>query len=53
MGNACSYTSVVMSISTAQGESVGGLSSPFLTFFVEKERITPPFTERTSIAQAV
>ena len=47
MESACSYTSVVMSISTAQGESVGGRSSSFLTFVVEREKITRAFTEST------
>lgn len=48
MESACNYTSVVTSISIAQGESVGSPSSPFLTFVVEKEKITRTFMESTS-----
>lgn len=42
-----------MSISTAQGESVGGPSSPSLTFAVEKEKITRTFMESTSTGMVV
>ena len=47
MESVCSYTSVVMSISTVQGKGLGGGSSSFLTFIVEREKITRAFTEST------
>ena len=53
MGSAYNYISVVMNISTAQGESVGSESIPPLTFIVEKEKITRTFMESTSSERAV